>query len=83
MTTIIIIHDKNNKFFDNQFNRNQQFDEARHLNKFKKNDKLNNYFNTQTSNKHTHAKIKNKKNNYCFECYKSKYYYRDCLKKNK
>ena len=37
---------KNNKFFDNQFNRNQQSNKVRHFNKFEKNDKLNNHFNT-------------------------------------
>ena len=52
---------KSNKFFDNQFNRNQQSDKVRHFNKFKKSSKSNNYFNMQTSNKRTHAKIKNKK----------------------
>ena len=52
---------KFNKFFNNQFNRNQQSDKVCHFNKFEKNDKLNNYFNTQTNNKRTHAKIKNEK----------------------
>ena len=51
---------KSNKFFDNQFNRNHEFDKIRHFNKFEKNDKSNNYFNAQTNNKHTNAKIKNK-----------------------
>ena len=74
---------KSNKFFDNQFNRNQQSDKARDLNKFKKNDKSNNHFNIQTSNKRTYTKIKNKKNNHYFEYHKSKHYHRDCSKKNK
>ena len=74
---------KNNKFFDNQFNRNQQSDKARHFNKFEKNDKSDNHFNTSTINKRTHAKMKNEKNNRCFECHKSKHYYRDCSEKNK
>ena len=52
---------KNNKFFNNQFNRNQQFDKARHFNKFEKNDKSDNHFNTLTGNKRTHTKMKNKK----------------------
>ena len=74
---------KNNKFFDNQFNRNQQSDKVRHFNKFEKNDKLNNHFNTSTTNKRTHAKMKNEKNNRCFECHKSGHYHRDCSEKNK
>ena len=74
---------KNNKFFDNQFNRNQQFDKVRHLNEFKKNDKSNNYFNTSTINKRTHAKMKNEKNNRCFKCHKSGHFHRDCSEKNK
>ena len=74
---------KNNKFFDNQFNRNQQSDKARHFNKFEKNNKSNNYFNTQTSNKRTRAKMKNKKNNCCFECHKLRHHHRDCSKKHK
>ena len=74
---------KNNKFFDNQFNRNQQSDKICHFNKFKKSNKLNNDFNTQTNNKRTHAKMKNEKNNHCFECYKSRHYHRDCSEKNK
>ena len=74
---------KNNKFFDNQFNRNQQSDKVCHLNKFEKSDKLNNHFNTQTSNKRTHAKMKNEKDNRCFECYKSEHYHRNCSKKMK
>ena len=36
---------KSNKFFNNQFNRNQRSDKTRHFTKFKKNNKLNNYFN--------------------------------------
>ena len=74
---------KNNKSFDNQFNRNQQSDKVRHFNKSEKNDKSDNHFNTQTNNKRTHAKMKNEKNNRCFECHKSKHFHRDCLKKNK
>ena len=62
---------KNNKLFDNQFNRNQQSDKVRYFNKFEKNDKSDNRFNTQTSDKRTYAKIKNEKNNHCFECHKS------------
>ena len=73
---------KNNKFFDNQFNRNQQSDKVRHFNKFEKNDKSNNHFNTSTANKRTHAKMKNEKNNRCFECHKSRHYHRDCSEKN-
>ena len=49
---------KNNKFFDNQFNRNQQFDKVRHFNKIEKNNKLNNHLNTETNNKRTYAKMK-------------------------
>ena len=74
---------KNNKFFDNQFNRDQQFDKARHFNKSEKKDKSKNHFNTQTNNKRTHAKMKNEKNNRCFKCHKSGHFHRDCLKKNK
>ena len=74
---------KNNKCFHNQFHRNQQSDKVCHFNKFEKNDKLNNHFNTQTNNKRTYAKIENKKNNHCFKYYKSKYYYRDYSEKNK
>ena len=74
---------KNNKFFDNQFNQNQQSDKARHFNKSEKNDKLNNYFNTQTNNKRTHAKMKNEKNNHCFEYNKLRHFHRDCSEKNK
>ena len=51
---------KNNKFFDNQINRNQQFNKVCYFNKLEKNNNLNNYFNTQTSNKCTYAKMKNK-----------------------
>ena len=74
---------KSNKFFGNQFNRNQQSDKVRHFNKFEKNDKLNNHFNTSTTNKRTHAKMKNEKNNYYFECHKSGHYHRNCSEKNK
>ena len=74
---------KNNKFFDNQSNRNQQSDKIRHFNKSEKNDKLNNHFNTSTTNKHTHAKMKNEKNNCYFECHKSEHYHQDCSEKNK
>ena len=74
---------KSNKLFDNQFNRNQQSDKVRHFNKFEKNDKLNNYFNTSAVNKRTHAKMKNEKNNRCFECHKPRHYHRDCSEKNK
>ena len=72
---------KNNEFFNNQFNRNYQFGKVYHFNKFKKNNKLNNYFNTQTNNKRTHAEIK--KNNYCFEYYKSEHFHRNYSEKNK
>ena len=74
---------KNNKFFVNQCNRNQQSDKICHFNKFEKNDKSDNHFNTQVNNKRTHAKMKNEKNNYCFKCHKSEHYHRDCSKKNK
>ena len=74
---------KNNKSFDNQFNRNQQSDKVRHFNKFEKNDKSDNHFNTSAINKRTHAKMKNEKNNRCFECHKSRHYHRNCSKKNK
>ena len=74
---------KNNKFFDNQSNRNQQSDKARHFNKFEKNDKSNNHFNTSTAHKRTHAKMKNEKNNCYFECHKSRHYHRNCSEKNK
>ena len=74
---------ENNKFFDNQFNRNQQSDKVRHFNKFEKNDKSDSHFNTSTTNKRTHAKMKNEKNNCYFECHKSKHYHRNCSEKNK
>ena len=74
---------KSNKFFDNQSNQNQQSDKVRHFNKFEKSDKSNNHFNTSTSNKRTHAKMKNEKNNCCFECHKSEHFHRDCSEKNK
>ena len=74
---------KNNKFFDNRFNRNQQSDKVCHFIKFEKKNKLNNYFNTQTDNQHTYAKMKNEKNNCYFKYHKSKHYYRDRLEKNK
>ena len=74
---------KSNKFFNNQSNRNQQSDKARHFNKFEKKDKSNSHSNTPTTNKRTHAKMKNEKNNRCFECHKSGHYHRDCSEKNK
>ena len=74
---------KNNKFFEHQFNRNQQFDKFRHFHNFKKNDKLTNYFDAQTQNKRTHAKMKNEKNNRCFECYKLDHFHQNCFKRNK
>ena len=74
---------KNNKFFSNQFNRNQQSDKTRHFNKFEMKDKSDNHFNTQAKNKRTHAKMKNEKNNCCFKCQKSEHYHRDCSEKNK
>ena len=74
---------KNNKFFDNQFNRNQQSDKTRHFNKFEKNNKSDSHFNTSTAHKRTHAKMKNEKNNRCFECHKSKHYHRNCSEKIK
>ena len=74
---------KNNKFFEHQFNRNQQFDKPRHLNNFKKNDKSENHFDAQAQNKRTHAKMKNEKNNCCFKCYKSDHYHRNCSDQNK
>ena len=74
---------KNNKFFDNQFNRNQQFDKVRSFNKFEKSNKLNNHFNTHASNKRTYTKIKNEKNNYCFKYHKSKHHYRNYSEKIK
>ena len=73
---------KNNKFFDNQFNRNQQSDKTCHFNKFEKDDKSDNHFNTQTNKKRTHAKIKNEKNNCCFKYYKLEHCHRNCSKKN-
>ena len=74
---------KSNKFFGNQFNRNQQSNKTRYFNKFEKSDKSDNYFNTSASNKRTYAKMKNEKNNHCFECHKSKHYHRNCSEKNK
>ena len=74
---------KSNKFFDNQFNRNQQSDKAHHFNKFEKDNKSNNHFNTSTTHKRTHTKMKNEKNNYCFKCHKSRHYHRNCSEKNK
>ena len=74
---------KDNKFFKHQFNRNQQFDKFRHFNNFKKNDKSENHFEAQTQNKRTHAKMKNEKNNYCFKCYKSNHFHRNCFERNK
>ena len=35
---------KDNKSFEHQFNRNQQFDKFRHFNNFEKNDKSENHF---------------------------------------
>ena len=35
---------KNNKFFEHQFNRNQQSDKFQHFNNFEKNDKSENHF---------------------------------------
>ena len=74
---------KNNKFFEHQFNRNQQFDKFRHFNNFEKNDKLKNHFDAQTQNKRTHAKMKNEKNNCYFECYKLNHFHRNCFERNK
>ena len=74
---------KNNKFFEHQSNRNQQSDKSQHFNNFEKNDKSENHFDAQTQNKRTHAKMKNEKNNYCFECHKSNHYHRDCFDRNK
>ena len=74
---------KSNKFFEHQFNRNQQFDKFRYFNNSERNDKSENYFDAQTQNKRTHAKMKNEKNNCCFECYKSDHFHRDCLERNK
>ena len=74
---------KSYKFFNTQFNRNYQSNKVYHFNKFKKNNKLNNCFNSQTSNKFTHTKMKNRRNNCCFKYYKQRHYHRDCSKKNK
>ena len=74
---------KNNKFFEHQFNRNQQSDKFRHFNNFEKNDKSENYFDAQTQNKRTHAKIKNEKNNCYFKCHKLNHFYRNCFERNK
>ena len=74
---------KNNKFFEHQFNRNQQSDKFRHFNNFEKNDKLRNHFDVQTQNKRTHIKMKNEKNNYCFECHKSGHFHRNYFERNK
>ena len=74
---------KNNKFSEHQFNRNQQSDKLRHFNNSEKNDKSENHFEAQAQNKRTHAKMKNEKNNHCFECYKSDHFHRNCLERNK
>ena len=66
---------KENKFFEHQFNRNQQSDKFRYFNNFEKNDKSENHFDAQTQNKRTHTKIKNIKNNCYFEYHKSDYFY--------
>ena len=47
------------------------------------NNKLKHYFDVQTQNKQTHAKMKNKKNNYYFKCHKSDHFHRNCFKRNK
>ena len=65
---------KDNKFFDNQFNRNQRSDKVHYFNKLEMNDKSNNHFNTQTNNKRTYAKMKNEKYNDYFKYYKLEYY---------
>ena len=74
---------KNNKFFDNQFNRNYQSDKVRYFDKFERNNKSNNYFYTQTNNKRTHVEMEKEKNNYCFEYHKSEHFHRNCSEKNK
>ena len=74
---------KDNKSFEHQFNRNQQSDKSRHFNNSEKNNKSENYFEAQTQNKRTHAKMKNKKNNRCFECHKSDHFHRNCFERNK
>ena len=74
---------KNNKFSEHQFNRNQQFDKSQHFNNFEKNDKSENHFNAQAQNKRTHAKIKNEKNNRCFKCHKSDHFHRNYFERNK
>ena len=74
---------KDNKSFGYQFNRNQQSDKPRHPNNSEKNDKSENYSDAPTQNKRTHAKMKNEKNNCCFECHKSNHYHQNCLDRNK
>ena len=74
---------KDNKFFEHQFNRNQQSDKFWHFNNSEKSDKLENHSDAQTQNKRTHAKMKNEKNNCCFECHKSDHFHRDCFERNK
>ena len=74
---------KNNKFFEYQLNRNQQFNKFRHFSNSEKKDKLENNFEASAQNKRTHAKMKNEKNNRCFECHKSNHYHRDCSDRNK
>ena len=74
---------KNNKFFEHQFNRNQQSDKFRHFNNFEKNDKSENHIDAQTQNKRTHVKMKNEKNNCCFKCHKSDHFHRNCFERNK
>ena len=74
---------KNNKFFEHQLNRNQQFNKLRHFSNSKKKKKSESNFETLTQNKRTHAKIKNEKNNRCFKCHKLYHYHRNCSDRNK
>ena len=73
---------KSNKCFEHQFNRNQQFDKFRHLSNSEKK-KLESNFEASAQNKRTHVKIKNEKNNRCFECHKLNDYHRNCSDCNK
>ena len=74
---------KNNKFFEHQFNRIQQFNKLHHLSNSEKKSKSENNFEASAQNKRTHAKMKNEKNNCCFECHKSSHYHRNCSDCNK
>ena len=74
---------KSNKSFEHQLNRNQQSDKLRHLSNSEKKSKSESNFEASAQNKRTHAKMKNEKNNRCFECHKLIHYHRNCSNRNK